>query len=643
MSDKFSNQSEYQKGSVGIDGWMTANVLPQKSLNDGAKVLCKDIDGKEVSRGLNRVGILFQGCKMMRVGNGSNHGAGGSNCATGTPVCFVDFVSVFPKVFNNSREGLLASCEQPCFVLPLAQLGDAPSLETLMNESYAEFVAQRKGDTKHDITHVANGICSGLAAICFSLCQEITLNGKKPNAERMKFLVEALYTLGLTARSVAKFSPACRKIFTLMPYVANTADTFQSTLMSFIFDETPCEAIRVKQVGSSIFRHFNHSGWDTSYVDQSPVGLIGLLLVAPMLAGLLTSDLETVEIINQIVGAINTAVIQITSEFACTDFRALAQAKTPLALAVRDPVARATHIQNKQILRGFAQATKIPLVAPDQIDLIYDAVLGRQKDVASAIGVAGHAEFVQHSEGFTLNGNHCGNYPVLIKTARDSATYIPAEPREWTGLGLRAGAEYRVETETLGLAAFKSGQTSGEQNVANFRFTAGSELLKGQYPGYAATGMYYHPDTRRFVEADAHSHIDPNKPFTITSGPDGIVISQDDHDVLLINNKGQKNLSPTLCFKYCTVTVKLVKLIPLTPPVVSKPATLVSAGISFADMARGGQKQAPTVTVVSEIDPCLSLSESLGALRVTGSTRKATSGQHKWGQKTAAQFKDTKR
>lgn len=601
MSDKFSNQSQYQKGSVGIDAWMAANVAGKKCLSDGPKVACKDIDGKVSSLGMNRVGILFQGCKMMRVGTSANHGAGGSNCATGTPVCFVDYMSVFPKVFNNSREGILASCEQPCFVLPLSLIGDAPELETLMNESYAEFVAQRKGDTKHDVTHIANGICSGLAAICFALCQEITLNGKKPNAEHMKFLVEALYTLGLTARSVAKFSPECRKIFTLMPYVANTADTFQSTLMSFIFDETPCEAIRVKQVGSSIFRHFNHSGWDTSYIDQSPVGLIGLLLVAPMLAGLLTSDLETAEIINQIVRAINEAVTQITAEFATTDFKSLAQARSPLSLLVRDPVVRATHIQNKQILRGFAKATKVPLVSPDQIDKIYEAVLGRQKDVAGAIGVAEHAEFVKYSDGFTLNGAHCGNYPVLIKTDRKpddekvdtgySATYIPAEPREWTGLGLCAGAEYVIEAKTLGLADFKSGKTVGEQNVANFRFTAGTELLKGDYPGYAATGMYYHPDTRRFVEADVHSHINPNKAFTITSGPDGILISQDGEDVLRISNKGQRDLSPVLCFKYCTVTVKLVKRIALAPPpvvVAHKPATSVSSGISFADMARGG-------------------------------------------------------
>lgn len=655
MSDKFSNHSEYQKGTVGIDAWMRSSVLGKPSLDQGPKILCQDINGKETSLGLNRVGVLFKGCKMMRAGTNANYGPGGSNCITGTPVCFVDFVSVFPKVFSSSREGILASCEQPCFILPLCQLGSAKDLVLLMNEAYAEFVAQRKGNTKHDITHVANGICAGYAATCFALCQEITLNGKKPNVERMKFLVEAMYCFGLTARSVAEHSPECRKIFTLMPYVANTADTFQSTLMSFTFDETPCESIRVKQVGSSIFRHFNHSGWNTSYIVENPVGLIGLLLVVPMLVSLLTSELETSEIINQVIGAINNAITQITTEFQTTNFRALALEHNTLSTLVRDSTNRIIHIQNKQILRGFAKATKIPLVTPDQVDAIYDAVLAKEKDVAGAIGVASHAEFVQFFDGFTLNGTRCGNYPILIKTDRESkldekqdvgysATYIPAEPREWTALGLRPGAEYQIEAKTLGLADFKSGTTVGEQNVANFRFTAGSEILKGLFPGYAATGMCYRPDIRRFVEADVHHHIDPNKPFTIFSGPDGVLVSQNGENVLLISNKGFPELAPTLCFKYCTINIKLIKLVET-----KKSAITVTSEISFADMARGGvaasQTSTASQTPKTEIDSCLSLTESLGALRVTGkartavSARKATSGQHSWGQGTANKLK----
>src|SRR5436853_7618899 len=99
-----------------------------------------------------------------------------------------------------------------------------------MNEGYAKFVALRNGNNQHDVTHIANGISSALAGICFALCNEITLKGTTPNAERMKFLVEALFVLGLTARSVAKYSEDCKKIFTLLPKMASTADTFQSVL-----------------------------------------------------------------------------------------------------------------------------------------------------------------------------------------------------------------------------------------------------------------------------------------------------------------------------------------------------------------------------------------------------------------------------
>ena len=639
MADKLTNKPIRGQG-VGFDVWFKANVLDRLGRTLGTNMICKDIHSKDVVRPINSVGILFRDCNMMREGNDQNHGNGGSNCATGTPVCFVDIVTVFPAVFREVGIGNLAlgANGQSCFILPLVQLGENPDLLNLMNEACANWVSQKKGGVAHDPSHVANAIASGMAAICFALSQEIVLNGKKPNSDRMRFLVEALYTLGITARSVAVFSPECRKIFTLLPYMANTADTFQSTLMSFVFDETPCQAIRAKQIGSSISRYFKHTGKNASFIDQNPVGLIGLLLVAPMLGSLITSDLETSEIINHIVGAINGAVTQITSDFKTTDFRALAQERNHLCQLIPSPLTRAIHIQNRQILRGIAVATKVPLVNPDLIDQIYDAVLGGQQNVAQAIGMEEHAEFVQSSDTLTLNGKPHLNYPVLIKTNRVkedvgySATYIPADPREWTGIRLQPGAVYLIEAKTLGIADFKTGQTAGQQNVANFRFTAGTELLKGEWPGYAATGMYYMPSTGRFVEADDHSQIDPNKPFEITSGSGGFTVTQDDDPVLAVDNNGQQDLTPLLCFKYCMVTITLVEHIPMAPPVIQKQITVVSS-----DMIK------PKVTVDSDsgIMSCFSLSESLSGLKVSGSIRKATYGQHTWGRVTSSNLRNS--
>lgn len=56
-------------------------------------------------------------------------------------------------------------------------MGDCSDLVNLMNDTYAGFIAQRRGDTQHDESHIANGICCGLAANMLCHSQKITLNG----------------------------------------------------------------------------------------------------------------------------------------------------------------------------------------------------------------------------------------------------------------------------------------------------------------------------------------------------------------------------------------------------------------------------------------------------------------------------------
>ena len=213
-----------QKGLIGkilpdsfsIDDWMTHNVTTKKCINDGVHILCRDINNNVVHIGMNRVGILYQRCKKSSNVSGANFMFGDIEYVTGSPVCFVDFVSVFPMLHDNEHIGILALYEQPCFVIPLVHINNAPELTTMMVGAYGEFVTQCKinNNTKYNVAHVASGIGFGLASISLALVKECSIDGKKPNIEYIKFLVNAMYTLGLTARSVAKFFPDCHTIHT---------------------------------------------------------------------------------------------------------------------------------------------------------------------------------------------------------------------------------------------------------------------------------------------------------------------------------------------------------------------------------------------------------------------------------------------
>jgi hypothetical protein len=666
MTDKFTKSVEGEKGNCDIYTWTKANVTDVPASTKGPKVEAKTLDGKTVSIGINGVGILFQNCKFLRTGTSDNYGAGGSNCPTGDPVCFVEIKSVLPEAFNSSRKGILAKCEGDSYVLPLCQIGTYPELLNAMNDMYAQFIAQKRGDNKHDETHIANGICTGLAAVCYALSKEITLNGKKPDKDRLHFLVESLHALAITAHSVAVYSQKCKNIFRLMPYVARTADTFQSVLMAFIFDEMPCEAIRVKLVGSSIFRNFNNTirnspyasrdpyrgrgsrrTWDdVDFTKETPVGLIGLLLIAPMLAGMISSELETSALINKIIRSINTAIEGITTQLV-TKEKELGQ----YALGFKQKL---VHVRNKHILLEFAKATEVPWIDTKYVDKIYDAVLLGQKDIAKAIGVAEHSSFVRNQELF-LNGDPMENFPVMVKqesisdqktSVGESGSYIPGDPREWTAISLMPGV-YKVQAKPVGIAEFKTGRTAGDQFVANVRFTSGVELMKGSYPGYAITGMYYDPSTKRFTERK-YAGLDVNGEFLIKCTHDGITVSQksetDEIKVLQIKTD-KEGTYPLVAFKYCILSITLVEKAVLT-----KPATFVKPGVSYSSILSKTKPKPTTGTVGTdavilpdsknpddgEIETVRSLTEGLESLhtniRVTPLRRASYSS---YGQETA--------
>jgi hypothetical protein len=612
MADKLSQAPAYRKGDVGPAEWLDEAYLHLDTIEKGPQMSFKTFDKETITSGINSVGLLFQNCKLMRAGTNQNFGFGGSNCPTGDPVEFVDLKSCFVPVFKSDQSGILESYTGPCFILPLCQVGDYPEFGIIMKELYTEFVAQKKGDTFADEAHIANGICAALAATCFALCKEITLNGKVPNEKRLLFLVEALHSLALTAHSVAKCSRVCKNIFDMMPNMAGTADTFQSVLMAFIFDKIPIESIRVKLVGSSIFRHFRNTGWSSDFTEETPVGLVGLLLIAPMLGGMMSSELETPKLINAIVESINSAIKKIVSQF-----REKKESKY-------DNNTR--HVQNKQILRVFAEESKVPWVRASQIEKIYDAVLRKETNVPKALGIEEHAAFVKNDQMLYLRYEPLKNYPVMIDfksstidddknyeknhdknyeknhekkyvkndiekelKVGDSATYISAEPQNWSGLSLKHG-NYEFNAEELGNSEFKAGNTEGEQLVSNFRFTAGSDILRGDYAGYAASGLYYNAITKTYE--DNHTRFDPKGTFLIKCTYDGIIVSHKnpgsdkESPVLKIKRDDKKSFPfPLISFKYCKITIKFTGKAIFVRPI---PSTVhVSTKLSFSDMVSG--------------------------------------------------------
>ncbi len=555
MADKVTNRVAATKGSFAIDEWIRRCVISHPAHEMGTLISnVHFLDGSVKTKPINGVGILMENCQFMRIGTDQNHGLGGSNCVTGNPVCFVDIVSVLPRVFAS---GIFGRYTQPCFILPLCMVGEIKpqdgELMTLMCDAYVNFIALKHGDNLHDVTHIANGIACGLSAICFALCKEISLNGNIPNAVRMVFLVEALCVLGFTARSVARKDAECNKIFKLLPMLAQSADVFQSVLLGFLFNILPSEEIRVNLVAASIRRHFR-AEYEKSYITKPPVGLIGVLLIAPMLGQLLATDFENVSVINQIVQAVNQAIQSITQK-------------------IMNDATLDMHKQNQIVLEGFANANKHPFVSAAVVTRIYTEVcINRnvEKNMAKIIGCVIKTQFVDTCvTSLRIKNQPVTNFAIICdhKTSnQNTVCYIPSITGDWTGVRLKPGGHYLIQGIPIGIAKFQTGETAGKQNIANFRFTVGHELLSKDYDGYASTGITYHAKTRKYQRNDNQSIADPNVVFELITDCLGVKVTQKSMpDLLMIPESIRQQTDwPLVSFKNCQIVIECVKEIPMT-------------------------------------------------------------------------------
>ena len=179
-------------------------------------------------------------------------------------------------------------------------------------------------------------------------------------------------------------------------------------------------------------------------------------------------------------------------------------------------------------------------------------------------------DFIKSVAGFHINGFSCENHTIVTKESDDCVKVRPAIPSEWSAVQLAIGAEYSITAKPFDRTKFERGNMLGMKLIANFRFTAGSEILRGEYDGYAVTGMFYSSARKRFEMATHDKGVDAYKAFTIRSGNNCTTVNQDVIDLLHIRNptsrEEQRYLFPTLCFKNCEITITWVKPIALFDP-----------------------------------------------------------------------------
>jgi len=582
MASKFTSDVKYG-GGMPIAEWVRKFATTVALFIEGSKIKCIDASGVKRILPMNSVAILFADCKIVHQGKKANYENGG-NSIISKPICFVDLESVFIDSMTGAN-GKLLKDHQDCFIMPIGQYNGSKDLWVMISELSAQFVSQKRGNLQHDDSHIANAMCTALASLCFHLSLEISFNGDKMNEDRILFLVEAIQAMANTLSEVAKMSKKIENICRILPYTANTTDTLQSTLMSFIFSEEPCSAIRVKHIGASIFRYFTNTTekFGSSYINTHPTGLIALILVAPMISQMIgtisdqdESKMEKTQIVNNIIKAINEASMNIITQFKKTDFekisqKGLSETKELYRNKVtdRNPY-NVNHLQNKMILTLFATVAEkysVKTIVPKElITKIYDVVLSGEIDIPTALEMNKEPDFIDMSNVPYLKPNDdtkIKNFPVITKIEESSSdniqsvTYFPSDPLQWSSVYLRPGG-YKIRATPLGNAEFKDGDTNGQRDVANFRVTYGNVILNGK-DSFSASQMQYSESSRRYRYLN--KGFKPSEEFELKSDNGYFVLIQNEREIYRFVHSYGHPEQILFSFKYCMICIEKVSLL----------------------------------------------------------------------------------
>jgi hypothetical protein len=595
MADKFSQRPTHIREGTEVERWIQEQYL---DVSDGEKdvgpiVHALTFDGETVMIPANRAMICFDQVDFMRQGTNQNHGSGGSNCTSGCPqfICTIDKECMMAD-FTQSKKGIFKDLRGNFYCTPLIHLSQASELRAFVDDRYAAWVALKKTNNAHSSEHIANGIASQLATITYYLAHEISLTDT-PQIDRVRLtsLVEMLYCMASMARDIASIDTVVDKIFRILPHTTSVADILQAILMSYIFDEVPNKITRYNWVGLTLKRYFRHCGKDASMTmaNTPAVGQIACFLVAPLIANCAGSDLTMTQIVDLMIEKIEFTIKNIVLD--------LKQCKT-------------IPEKNICIIRGFIRASDNPLIDISKVEKIFQIIENDEsiEDNVSELGISTSIPFVD-TESIELNGNSHHTKPVLINQSIDgsstiatgeqkpttgeqkpttgeqiaqgldqyvgcSVTYIPSDPREWCGLRLKSGCKYTVQFTPIGLGKFEKGSTIGKMNVANFRFTAGTDILQGNCTGLSASGKIFDPASQRYfdMKSSDFQKICVDEPFTITAPhksktrSENIVVEQNNvvFQIPIARGLSEQESNPLIGFKFCKAHITLSKVLKTT-------------------------------------------------------------------------------
>jgi hypothetical protein len=501
MSGKYAKKSSSCTTGTNSDIWVQSWFFkPLSELPEGNDLI--EVSGKPISR--DRVCAMFRNCKITQKGSDKNYGNGGGNIVTG------DFVGIF-----DLKDWLLLSLEKDdFFVIPLTR--NIEKFHTLIRNQCANFVAVENGGQIHDDTHVANAVGCILQIVTFEICKVLSFKGSKPNNKRLLELVEALNLIVDFTHSVSKYYKEVDNILRLLPHMAGSHDILQAVIFGMIFQEKPTLSIRRIHIANILSRYFKHNGKNSSFVDKTPDGIVGILLVIPMVMEMLNEEFDPTPIITRINTVITTVVEKISVDMT-------------------------VHEKNKVIL----QTISMNYIDAVDVTNIYDQVVNKGYYIDSTQ----LPSFVS-TKKMTLRGF---NFPMCIPMSitDNEIVCIGKDAREYAHVMVESSI-FTITRKLLGNMIDGFGNTNRQHNVSNIRITSGTNCdIRGVNDSISTSGQKFTSGV--FVLCFDGEKLDPKLPIEIMTTSHLITIIQGNKTKFTLKKK--MNDPVLISFKGCKLTI----------------------------------------------------------------------------------------
>lgn len=468
MVERFSQRTVRQDGGIPPDEWIRKYVIGG-SLAGEEKVLVMRSNGKTETVPRRLAAIVFRDLKTVRDEDRGNRG--GAPAVTGShQVTVVHLHDGMRAQWGLDGSKFVAEeVKQGDVVIPLGSPTCAFD-RIVFQQSARIWVSCGENNISMTDQNVANMLMPALQSIVWAISNDVS---QKVQCKRFESLV--LFTG--TVRAYFTTYPDAFKIVEPLREDDRARDSLQRALAFIFFDEPWSKEELLRLLEIMLKRHRRHNPGTPDFVTQPITGIIGCLIIVPLLHRLVHGrDGTTVDGAVKELNEKTEALVQLM----CDHIREVDTEK-----------------RNKLILSRLLESR----LKTEDVGKLYDYCVDMKNfnelapfDTSGFVPVV-NPPFYIRTEGFTINGSKT-NTVVKVKRKEkegspDSWEVIPSAPSEWNAFALSTEGTYKIRGFLIGPAEQAKGNSLGVVNAANFRFTSGIEILPTNREGKSSAGMHH--------------------------------------------------------------------------------------------------------------------------------------------------------